>query len=125
MRRWTVLPLLLVQTVCTVALATSGTTQLSGIVTLSPVHPGPQHAGEPDAVPMSRAVVRVLQASGHEVARVATDDQGRFHVMVAPGSYDIAVQLQGAALPRCELAHVSVRDGEEAEVQVMCDSGIR
>lgn len=125
MPRWTVLTLLLVQTMCAVASAASGTTQVSGIVTLSPVHPGPQHAGEHDAVPMRRAVVRVLQATGHEVVRAATDDQGRFHVTVAPGSYDIAVQVQGAALPRCEPAHVNVLNGEQAEVQVMCDSGIR
>jgi len=107
------------------AQAAPGAAVLEGTVLLSPARPGPQHAGERDTVPMSKAVVRVLKANGYEVARATTDDQGRFSVGVSPGTYKIVVDVQGAAFPRCETTDVVVQEGARGNVQIMCDSGMR
>ena len=117
--------IILVLAVWPAARAAPGAVELDGTVRLSPARPGPQHAGEPDSLPMSKAVVRVLQANGHEVVQATTDDQGRFTVSVTPGAYDIVVDTQGAAFPRCEVTHVVVKEGAHGNVQVMCDSGMR
>ncbi|WP_267225533.1 carboxypeptidase-like regulatory domain-containing protein [Dyella silvae] len=107
------------------ARAAQGPAELDGTVLLSPARPGPQHAGEGDTAPMSKAVVRVLLTNGNEVTRATTDDHGHFTVSVTPGDYDIVVDFHGAAFPRCQATHVVVQAGQRGEVQVMCDSGMR
>jgi hypothetical protein len=111
--------------VWTSAQGAPGATELAGIVLLSPARPGPQHAGERGSAPLSKALVRVLQASGNEVAQATTDGQGRFAVSVTPGDYDIVVDFHGAVFPRCNATHVVVQAGQRGEVQILCDSGMR
>lgn len=117
--------IMLLMAVWAFAHAAQGAAELDGTVLLSPARPGPQHAGEGDTAPLSKAVVRVLLTNGNEVAHATTDDQGHFTVSVAPGNYDIVVDVHGAAFPRCHATHVVVQAGQRGEVQVMCDSGMR
>jgi hypothetical protein len=117
--------LMLVMTVSPSVQAAPDAVELEGTVSLSPARPGPQHAGERDTTAMVKAIVRVLQVDGHEVARTTTDDQGHFKVAVAPGAYKIAVDVQRAVFPRCQAVDVIVHEGVRNDVQVMCDSGMR
>ncbi|WP_445145231.1 carboxypeptidase-like regulatory domain-containing protein [Dyella sp. Tek66A03] len=110
---------------CTHVWAAPISTGVSGMVSLSPARPGPQHAGESDAAPMASVTVQVRKADGQVVARTVTDAQGRFSVQVPAGQYRVEVDVQGAALPRCEIASALVHDGQLTHVRLDCDSGIR
>jgi hypothetical protein len=107
------------------ACANAATTGVSGIVHSSPAHPGPQRIGESGRAPMAGAAVQVRDKDRRVVARVATGTDGRFSVMLPAGEYLFKVDTGEAMLPRCEEAHASVRDGQIAEVELDCDSGMR
>ncbi|TAL71697.1 MAG: carboxypeptidase regulatory-like domain-containing protein [Rhodanobacter sp.] len=106
-------------------MAAHGATGLDGTVSVSPARPGPQHIGAPSVAPLAKMVVRVRRSDGHEVAHATSDDQGRFTVSVPVGTYDVVVDVQGAALPRCPVTPARVRDGQLTRVQIVCDSGMR
>jgi hypothetical protein len=107
---------------CAGAGVTSG---VSGTVSMSPARPGPQRAGEPDTAPYGEALVQLRDAQGKLVARATTDAQGQFTVPVPAGVYQIGVDVQGAALPRCEAVEATVRANQVARVAIVCDSGMR
>ena len=76
--------------------------------------------------PVAGARVRVLGPDGSEVAILVTDDEGRFSIELAPGSYELVPQpvtgLMGTAAP----VTIDVEDGVEAEpVTLAYDTGIR
>lgn len=100
-------------------------TGVSGSVTISPAHPGPQRIGESGRAPMKDASIRVLDAHRRVVAHAVTGADGRFCVTVPPGDYSVEVDVGTAVLPRCDSVRASVRSGHVAEVQVACDSGMR
>ena len=100
-------------------------TGVSGAVRISPAHPGPQRVGESGSAPMPKARILVLDARGHVVARGITGADGRFSVFVPAGEYSVRVDVGAAVLPRCGTAQARVRDGEMADVEVECDSGMR
>lgn len=100
-------------------------TGVSGSVTISPAHPGPQRIGEAGRAPMKDASIRVLDAHRRVVAHAVTGADGRFLVTVPPGDYSVEVDVGTAVLPRCRPVQASVESGHVAEVQVECDSGMR
>lgn len=100
-------------------------TGVSGRVTISPAHPGPQRIGESGSAPMQGASILVLDAQRSVVAHATTDADGRFYVTVAPGEYSVEVDVGKARLPRCGTVQTSVKDGEIAKVELECDSGMR
>lgn len=100
-------------------------TGVGGRVTVAPAHPGPQRIGEPGNAPMQKASIRLLDAHGRVVARSVTGADGRFSVFVPAGEYSVEVDVGAAVLPRCGSVHAIVRDGEMAEVELECDSGMR
>lgn len=100
-------------------------TGVSGSVTVSPAHPGPQRIGESNRAPMRNASIRVLDAQRHVVAHAVTGTDGRFSVTLPSGDYSVEVDVGTAVLPRCGSAQANVQDGHVAEVQLECDSGMR
>jgi hypothetical protein len=110
---------------CANAPAATGATGVRGSVHISPAHPGPQRIGESGRAPMAGAAVQVRDNDQRVVARVVTDTDGRFSLTLPAGEYVFNVDTGEAMLPRCEEARASVRDGQIAEVQLDCDSGMR
>ncbi|MHA6204878.1 carboxypeptidase-like regulatory domain-containing protein [Dyella soli] len=106
-------------------MATDDVTGVSGTVSMSPAHPGPQHAGEPDASPYPNAIVQLRDALGSVVAEATTNAQGQFTVAVPAGTYAIRVDTRSTALPRCETVEATVRSDQVAHVAILCDSGMR
>lgn len=100
-------------------------TGVSGRVTVSPAHPGPQRIDESGSAPMQGASILILGAQRSVVAHATTDADGRFSVTVAPGEYSVEVDVGKARLPRCGTVPASVKDGEIAKVELECDSGMR
>jgi hypothetical protein len=100
-------------------------TGVSGVVYVSPAQPGPQRIGEPSRVPMRDASIQVLDTQRRVVARAVTGVDGRFSVTLPPGEYSVEVDVGTARLPRCGAAPASVREGQVADVELECDSGMR
>ncbi len=57
-------------------------------------------------------------------ATINTDKEGRFTIMLPPGSYTIE-PVGGKVLPRCETKSVTISPGVILQTNLSCDSGIR
>jgi hypothetical protein len=73
------------------------------------------------AVTVSKQIPGDSYAAGDVVARATTDDDGTYHIVVAPGDYVVTAD----AGMSCELMDASVTDGAFATVDIPCDTGIR
>jgi FlaG/FlaF family flagellin (archaellin) len=110
---------------CASALAGTIATGVSGTVHVTPAHPGPQRVGESGRKPMAGITVQVRDKDSRVAARVVTDADGRFSASVPAGEYWLEVDVGAAALPRCGAAQAVVQDGQVADVELECDSGMR
>ncbi len=104
-----------------------GTTGVRGTVTAGPSCPvvtNPPNPGCADR-PVAGAVLVFNDASGAEVARVTSAQDGSFSVHLASGAYQLVAQpvqgLMGTPAPM----DVSVGTGPMTEVTVSYDTGIR
>ncbi|WP_341927562.1 carboxypeptidase-like regulatory domain-containing protein [Nocardioides psychrotolerans] len=101
---------------------------VTGQVLLGPQCPV-EAVGEPcDPAPATGVTVTVSEqlpgeayAAGPTVAEGVTDSSGRFRITLAPGDYVVTAD----AGMFCELMDVSVVAGEDAVMDVPCDTGIR
>jgi hypothetical protein len=69
--------------------------------------------------------VRLRDASGAIVSLATADADGRYRILAPEGSYEVRVDVQGAALPRCKVVTTEIRSGQMANVDIICDSGMR
>ena len=101
-------------------------TGLRGVIMKGPMCPGPQRKDHPCPDAPVAAVFDVMDASGAVVATFRSDETGHFQVDLPVGSYTIAPGGQsGPRNPLGGSAHITVRAGEEAEVALHWDTGIR
>ena len=105
------------------------TTDESGIegqAIISPSHPGPVRQGESGTAPFKTTIAVWDTVDGREVARVETDSDGRFRVVLRPGTYRVGSPRQtGRMLPRAGEETVSVTAGNFSKVTINFDSGMR
>jgi hypothetical protein len=120
--------IVLVLLVACVALGQSNrdmATGIEGMITVSPIRPGPIRAGSdvPNAAPLTNATFRVTSNEG-VVTTFTTDTQGHFRVSLKPGHY--SVLLAENRFPRpCGPFEIDVEAGKMTEVERRCDSGMR
>lgn len=101
---------------------------VTGVVLLGPQCPV-ETLGEPcDPAPAAGVTVTVSEqlpgeayAAGPTIAEGVTDSSGRFRIALAPGDYVVTAD----AGMSCELMDVRVVAGQEATMDVPCDTGIR
>jgi len=81
--------------------------------------------GVDNAAPVDRAVVRVLDHTGHEIKRGTTNTQGETHLALKPGQYTVQVMGCGEMryLPEPETVTVSAQ--KLTKIRFDCDTGIR
>jgi hypothetical protein len=83
----------------------------------------------PDPACEDRPVVGVLlivrDASGAEVARAASGEDGAFSLSLAPGTYTIIPQAVEGLMGAATAFEVIVVDGPVADIDVAYDTGIR
>jgi hypothetical protein len=107
--------------------ATGGRTgTLVGRVLLSPTTPVCRE-DQPCSAPLPNRQVQIKRADGTVAATVTTDQQGRFTVALAPGTYTVHVVL-GPGVPgvsQTSSGAVTIVAGQTASVTVTVDSGIR
>jgi hypothetical protein len=101
---------------------------ITGMVTAGPVCPVVSDPPDPECEdrPVARAEIVVRDASGDEVARARSADDGTFSVSVAPGRYELVPQpvegLMGTAAP----VEVTVVEGAPGQrIEIGYDTGIR
>jgi Carboxypeptidase regulatory-like domain len=99
-------------------------TGIEGIITISPIQPGPVRADSPASRPLANAAFAVENEKG-EVASFTTDDQGHFRTSVPPGHYKVSMKGRKSSIGRFGPFEVDVEPGKMTKVQWQCDSGIR
>ena len=100
-------------------------TGIEGVVTVSPIRPGPIRKGSevPDVAPLPNAIFTVGNEKG-TVTSFTTDDEGRFRLSLSPGHY--VVSLAENRFPRpCGPFEIDIESGKMTKVEWRCDSGMR
>ena len=92
--------------------SSSRDTGIEGRITIGPSTPVAR-AGEPSTRPY-QTTIAVLDADGREVTRFATDADGRFRVLLAPGTYRLRPEARGPFPPRKRDGH---RNGGNADAR--------
>ncbi len=130
MRRYSIIPLLLLAALALIAAQCDGNgspppSGIEGLVTIGPTCPV-ERIDTPCADKPYQATIVVKDASGGEVTRVESGQDGRFTVALAPGTYMVAPQSPNqASYPFAKEQQVEVRAGAFTQVSIQFDSGIR
>jgi hypothetical protein len=107
-------------------MTTQSESGIEGQAVISPVGPGPTREGQPDTAPFQTTLVILSSSDGREVARVETGSDGRFRVVLPPGTYKVGPPAgTGRRLPRAGQETVTVVSGRFAQVTISFDSGMR
>jgi hypothetical protein len=99
-------------------------TGIEGVITVSPIKPGPVRVGSPDSVPLANTAF-VVENGNTEVASFTTDEQGRFRTSLQPGHYKVSMKGKKSGVGKFGPFEVDVVAGKMTNVQWECDSGIR
>jgi hypothetical protein len=106
------------------AQTSSLSTGIEGVVSIGPVHGGPQRADEPASAPLANAAFEVANDAG-AVTTFTTDASGHFRIPLAPGRYSIKRTDVKAKLGHCGPFEVEVTANGFKKIQWECDSGMR
>ena len=102
----------------------AGESGIEGIITISPIQPGPTRIDAPGSKPLANTAFVVKNQKG-EVTSFTTDDQGQFRIPLAPGHYNVSIKGRKSTIGRFGPFEVDVASGKMTKVQWECDSGIR
>lgn len=102
------------------------TSGIKGIVMIGPISPV-EKEGEINEKPYPEAVIQIMDSKGKkEVASVKSDQNGRFEIYLAPGTYQLLPKTPDKQpLPVAEPQTVVVTANKFTEVTIQYDSGIR
>ena len=106
--------------------APTDTSGINGIVMIGPVSPV-EKEGEINEKPYPEAVILIMDSKGKkEIASVKSDQNGRFEIYLAPGTYQLLPQTPDKQpLPVADPQTVVVTANKFTEVTIRYDSGIR
>ena len=102
-------------------------TGIRGTATAGPVCPVEKNPPDPACAPrpVAGAAIVIRDASGKEIARVTTANDGTFFADVPAGGYVIEPQSVQGLLGRPGPTSIVVRDGATSRVDLGYDTGIR
>jgi hypothetical protein len=69
--------------------------------------------------------VQLRSAGGTIVARANVDSNGKFRILAPAGRYELRINTPRTSNRRCQNQSVQVMDGQMANVELACDSGMR
>lgn len=98
-------------------------TGIQGIITISPIHPGPVREGMLSSAPLANLTLNVANEKG-TVTSFTTDAEGRFRVSLVPGHYTIT-PVRKIGMHGCGPFDVDVVAGKMTSVAWECDTGMR
>jgi hypothetical protein len=96
---------------------------IEGVIMVSPNRPGPIRKDQPSAGPAGN-VEFVVKKAEVRVASFTTDAEGRFRVLLPPGTYTVLREDPGARIGHWRF-EAEVKPGEVIKVQWTGDSGMR
>jgi hypothetical protein len=99
-------------------------TGIEGVVSIGPIHGGPQRSDEPASAPLANVVFEVANDAG-AVTTFTTDTSGHFRIPLAPGRYSIKRADVKVKLAHCGPFEVEVTTSGFKKIQWECDSGMR
>jgi hypothetical protein len=97
---------------------------IEGVITISPIQPGPIRQGVPDSKPLPNTDFVVQNEKG-AVTTFTTDDQGKFRVSLPAGHYTVSMKGKKGGIGRFGPFDVDVVPGKMTKVNWECDTGIR
>jgi hypothetical protein len=107
--------------------ASSGSNSgVQGRVVAGPTCPGPQRTSVMCPDPGIKTRVQAFSEGGRILKSVATDDHGRFRMLLTPGRYGLRARLESAVMPADPLLYrVVVRRERFAKVVIRLHTGLR
>jgi hypothetical protein len=99
-------------------------TGIEGVILVSPIHGGPIRPGVPSSKPLANNTFVVATGKG-VIAEFTTDDQGKFHVSLAPGHYTVSLKGKKGGIGRFGPFETDVVSGQMTKVEWQCDTGMR
>ncbi len=115
---------------CFAVTATPGVAQpdsgtgLEGEIRIGPTRGGPERIGVPNSKPLAHTAF-VIKRDEKIVATFATDEQGRFRVLILPGKYTVSKEGIKGKIGRYGPFEVEIVAGQITKVRWECDSGLR
>jgi hypothetical protein len=105
----------------------AGTGTVAGMVLAGPVCPVVQSPPDPACAdrPVVGAVVVALDASGREVARASSGEDGRYRIPLPAGTYTLVPQHVDGLMGTASTVIVEVRTGSTTMADLAYDTGIR
>jgi hypothetical protein len=97
---------------------------IEGIITISPIRPGPIRQDMPSAGPFANGTFTVQNETGI-VTSFTTDAEGRFRVSLPPGHYTVTKKDGQRGVGHFGPFEVDVAAGKMTPVEWRCDSGMR
>lgn len=94
-----------------------------GSVVAGPTCPVEQENSPCPDRPVPGAEVTAKTPSGETAGTTRADDQGKFTLRLAPGSYDVTAGSRDVM--SCDTQRVDVADHQYTPVRITCDTGIR
>ena len=123
-RTFSFLAILMMFSVPSFAQTPQAETGFEGTITMSPAHGGAARVGEQSSRPLGNVSFAVTNDNG-TAAEFATDNQGRFEVLVVPGHYTVTRKGPHKGIGHFGPFHVDVAAGQMTKVAWKCDSGMR
>lgn len=103
----------------------SGSTGVQGEVVAGPTCPVERADSPCPNRPLEGVKLRIVDAHGAEVASVESGQDGRFRVVLDPGSYEILTTVQTGSIQFAKPLAVTVPNHGFAHATVLVDTGIR
>ena len=97
--------------------------EIEGVILVSPSHPGPTRKDQPDAAPAANVTFSVMKSDA-KIASFTTDGDGRFRIALPPGHYTVLRGDPGARIGHWHF-EAEVKPGEMTSVRWVADSGMR
>ena len=98
---------------------------IEGQAIISPARPGPIRQGESGSAPYKTTLAIRSVTGDSEIKRLETGSDGRFRVVLPPGTYRIGPAARAGRFPRGDEQTVTVIQGKFAHVTIEFDSGMR
>jgi hypothetical protein len=99
-------------------------TGIEGVITISPSHPGPTREGINNSAPVAGTAFSVQNENG-VITSFTTDNEGRFHLLLKPGHYNVSPTDRQRGIRRFGPWEVDVVAGKITKVEWHGDSGMR
>ena len=97
---------------------------IEGVILVGPTRGGPSRPGVSDSRPLASTAF-VVSKDDQVAASFTTDEQGKFHVSLAPGHYVVTAREGIGKLGSYGPFEVDLVAGQIKKVRWMCDTGMR